>query len=119
MLRGALSVPGLGLPDPGLVSPIHPQQQLLLADASEPQVPTVLLGNMLPGCMEVHAGLVGPCNDFLELQEAGQVLWGGTGGRDASSWETGAQSSIRQQALLPACRSGMRVGLISGQLVIS
>jgi len=68
VLCAALSVPGLGPPDPGLVSPALPQQELLLADASEPQVPIV------PGCMELCAGLAGPGNDFLELQEAGQVL---------------------------------------------
>lgn len=52
-----------------------PQQQLLLADACEPQVPIALLGNILPGCTELCAHLAGPHSDFLELQEAGQVLW--------------------------------------------
>lgn len=72
-------MPGQRLPVPRLVSPTRPQQQLLLADASKPPVPIALLGNMLPGCMELHAGFAGPCNDFLELQEAGQVLWWGAG----------------------------------------
>lgn len=75
LLCTALSVPGLGPPDPGLVSPTFPQQQLLLTDAFEPQVPIVLLGNILSGCTELCAHLAGPHSDFLELQEAGQVLW--------------------------------------------
>lgn len=77
-----LSVPGLGLSEPGLISS------------------TLLQGNTVHGRVGLCAGLSGPHSDFLELQTTGRVLW-------ELGEEGGAQSCIRQQALMPTCSSGM------------
>lgn len=93
MLCTALSVPGLGPPDPGLVSSaLSQQQQLLLADAPEPQVPVSLLGNIFPGYMELHVGLAAPPSDVLELQE-----WAVVG-----SW--GRKMHLSQSCVRPCCQ---------------